>query len=1174
MLRKLSISVMVIMAFLCFGASRALAVNWSAYNYQPNNNNHISDPTALASNISDPKYINVGFNISSQIIVDGVLYYSDGKSASTLYAYRMADIELLWSKSYSKQILKLAYDQGHIFYGAGTTLFSIEPLSGEENWSIVEDSTYNIKVFHAVGGRIYADMWYSNLHRPVLMNENDGSIIARGGILVDSITDITLSPSKIYVTAGRYYGGGSTVYAYETGTLALTATSQTCRSSSAYTIYDEEENKLYLSASNAALRSYRGDTLDSLYQDQMWNLSSLAKYGNEYYGVYGRKIYSFSARDDISIVNKSNDILPSGVNFTTRPIIVNGVLYAGSSDGSLLMSNLETKENKIVQIDNIMLYEIIYGSGQFIITSSYSGSGKIFIYNFANLGWPARSAGLSVMSPYNTAGMNQYLGQTHAHVEPESIVSGGGPWITPPSVNEVELRYKDAGYDFISLTEHNWILPNPAVTGILHIENSEEITQEVGGNHILAIGINTRILPNGTDQESIDSVVAQGGVPVLAHPNSSFYPFSLKKLISLESHHLEIFNTSVESWRYFGGSGISIDKWDIMLNRGKYIFATAGDDYTPYDGGFNGGAISVFSPSDSREDILANIRSGNFYALEGSYAPRITSISSDGIGYYLSVNEPSSISFIGKGGKVLKTEIYATNAAYTFQGDEGYVRAEVVSAVSGKKAWSQAVMLSNPIRIDTGAGEHDIPLPQAILNVDTTDELSASTINWEDYPEASPPSGYLSPVYKFETAGQVLEGTKLTINYRSVRLTRSVQNLAIFTYNEMLDTWQAVETTVDAERELVWANLNHFSLYTLSERDVVDEIKPAVSLASPSSLGNISGEIDISAEASDNEAVTSVSFFIDNRLVYSDIDGSDGWTAIANTSEMISGEHQLLLHAEDFAGNYTEMSYTISIDSAINPIQIVIETPPDNGRVYETSEINGSYDSYYPIESIGVYLDEIFIGNATLADGRYAYSMNWEEIRDDKHELKVILTDNKGNQRIAKETIDVGKKVEAVVVSPENKSYLRGSQVNIQVDVMPADEAVEVSIDGNAVANGSSLDLLGLALGEHVIEVRYGSEKIAESTFSVITSLQDTKNIVWRLYREGQIKNFGLANAICVKLSQTRLHHDWRLNSHRKNSFQKLIDYIQKQANKRHPKISPYATEVLIENITYLSREI
>jgi outer membrane protein assembly factor BamB len=143
---------------------------------------------------------------------------------------------------------------------------------------------------------------------------------------------------------------------------------------------------------------------------------------------------------------------------------------------------------------------------------------------------------IHLTSPYIDYGFGRhYLGQLHAHVEPETELTNLGLFKNPPTVADVETRYRNAGYNFIALTEHNKIIPNPAVPGIMHLENSEEITQGPGGDHILAVGISSVIQPTGSDQERIDQVVGQGGVPVLAHPDSSQYPFSISSLIKLQA---------------------------------------------------------------------------------------------------------------------------------------------------------------------------------------------------------------------------------------------------------------------------------------------------------------------------------------------------------------------------------------------------------------------------------------------------------------------------------------------------------------------------------------------------------------------------------------------------------------------------------------------------------------
>lgn len=100
----------------------------------------------------------------------------------------------------------------------------------------------------------------------------------------------------------------------------------------------------------------------------------------------------------------------------------------------------------------------------------------------------------------------------------------------------------------------------------------------------------------------------------------------------------------------------------------------------------------VKAPALTTQDILQNVRSGNFYATTGIIlndylvdreANTITVDSQNG----------ETIRFIGNNGSILKT-VQGRVATYQVVGTEKYVRVKITNA-SGKAAWTQPVYVSD-----------------------------------------------------------------------------------------------------------------------------------------------------------------------------------------------------------------------------------------------------------------------------------------------------------------------------------------------------------------------------------------------------------------------------------------------------------------------------------------------
>ncbi len=88
---------------------------------------------------------------------------------------------------------------------------------------------------------------------------------------------------------------------------------------------------------------------------------------------------------------------------------------------------------------------------------------------------------------------------------------------------------------------------------------------------------------------------------------------------------------------------------------------------------------------------------------------------------------------------------------------------------------------------------------------------------------------------------------------------------------------------------------------------------PAVTVTHPADGTTVSGTIQVTAHATDDEGVASVSFAVDgNALGAADVDGSDGWSTGWDTRTVANGTHTLTASATDTAGQQTT-SLSVSV---------------------------------------------------------------------------------------------------------------------------------------------------------------------------------------------------------------------------------------------------------------------
>ena len=278
--------------------------------------------------------------------------------------------------------------------------------------------------------------------------------------------------------------------------------------------------------------------------------------------------------------------------------------------------------------------------------------------------------------------------------------------------DEVVGWYREHGYDFLVLTDHN------VLTGVDELNaaqdpsrpflvvRGEEVTSSVGGKPIHVNGLEVTRLVNPPQaatvvsmvQGMVDGIRAAEGVPSINHPNFG-WAISADDLASVQRTKLfEVYNGHPMVNNLGGGGVPGLEQvWDRLLSGGKLMYGIAVDDAhhfkRPWDPGASSpghGWVYVQAAALEPRAIVAALEQGHFYAstgvvldaLEPSPTALRVAVAATGYSKY-------RIQFIGRDGRVLREET-AVDARYVFSGEEGYVRAKVYES-NGTVAWTQPV---------------------------------------------------------------------------------------------------------------------------------------------------------------------------------------------------------------------------------------------------------------------------------------------------------------------------------------------------------------------------------------------------------------------------------------------------------------------------------------------------
>ena len=237
----------------------------------------------------------------------------------------------------------------------------------------------------------------------------------------------------------------------------------------------------------------------------------------------------------------------------------------------------------------------------------------------------------------------------------------------------------------------------------------EEVTAFASPNmarvHIGAIGINKLAEPVvcedviTTLQMNIDHILEAGGIACINHPNFK-WAFDHREMVKTEGAVLfEVYNAS-RGCNNLGGEGkfSTSEMWDHMLTQKKVIYGAATDDshdyrdFAPDKHNPGRGWIVVRSESEDQDSLIKSMHNGNFYSSSGVSLDDMES-SDQHIEFSISQIDDflHSTKLIGENGRILK-EVSGNKVKYEFEGNEGYVRAEIMDS-DGALAWTQPIFV-------------------------------------------------------------------------------------------------------------------------------------------------------------------------------------------------------------------------------------------------------------------------------------------------------------------------------------------------------------------------------------------------------------------------------------------------------------------------------------------------
>ncbi|MGV9277749.1 CehA/McbA family metallohydrolase [Streptomyces griseosporeus] len=273
------------------------------------------------------------------------------------------------------------------------------------------------------------------------------------------------------------------------------------------------------------------------------------------------------------------------------------------------------------------------------------------------------------------------------------------------SPEETARHYRDAGYDFLAITDHfraeygfpltdTRPLHSPEFTTLLGAELHAPRTEAGPSWHIVAVGLPLGFMPPDPGESGPQlarRARAAGAFVGMAHPMASL--LTAADAESLDAAH------AVETYNALSAREDRGDSWhltDVLLNRGHRLHAYAADDahFQPQDPPACAAWVQVRAESLDPDALLSALKQGHYYSSTG---PELHDVRlQDGM-VLVRCSPARKILLTGgvPGAAVAEGEALTECSLPVAMFRGGYCRVTVEDAVGGR-AWSNPIHLGPP----------------------------------------------------------------------------------------------------------------------------------------------------------------------------------------------------------------------------------------------------------------------------------------------------------------------------------------------------------------------------------------------------------------------------------------------------------------------------------------------
>jgi len=288
---------------------------------------------------------------------------------------------------------------------------------------------------------------------------------------------------------------------------------------------------------------------------------------------------------------------------------------------------------------------------------------------------------VALYDPYTRGMTNPLCGQIHVHT-----TNSDGSY--PPKT--VAAKMKEAGYDFWTITDHNFITPDPKVNDLIWLCNAYEDTRDTQHTNIYNI---PALYNSNNINDIITHFVTNGNSYVMYnHPDwtPQFQPDTKIANVIKGLSFVEVFNIT--------GTTETDRAFDILLSKGHRIWGVASDDFHN-DSHLKKGWVVAYSASRDPNDIMQALLTGCFVSSSGFTVKNVELV---GNTIKIDTGSPTAVTTFYKENMTALSTTTGKNAEYSITGNEMFVRAVIKEG--NARCWVQPYFILSE---NTGLNEID-----------------------------------------------------------------------------------------------------------------------------------------------------------------------------------------------------------------------------------------------------------------------------------------------------------------------------------------------------------------------------------------------------------------------------------------------------------------------------------